>query len=176
MADRLVEKFEIDVKKKITKLSKGMLSMVTIIIALASKADITILDEPVAGLDVVAREYFYRLIIDEQLNTGRTFIVSTHIIEEAAGVFEEVIMLDKGRILLKENEQELLSHCVHISGREQDVDAATDGLKLYKVENIGRKKSATLLLNEGDEIKQGYDVTVQPISLQNLFVALCGEQ
>ncbi len=62
MADRLIKEFDLDVKKKVIKLSKGMLSMLTIVIALASKADFTFLDEPVAGLDVVMREYFYRTL------------------------------------------------------------------------------------------------------------------
>ena len=52
-------------KKKLGKLSKGMLSMVTIIVALCSKAPYTLLDEPVAGLDVVAREQFYKLLLEE---------------------------------------------------------------------------------------------------------------
>ncbi len=93
MAEQLINLFHLDVKKRISKISKGMMSMVTVIVALASKADITIMDEPVAGLDVVAREQFYRLILEEYTNTGRTFIISTHIIEEAADVFEEVIIL-----------------------------------------------------------------------------------
>ena len=57
-ADELMKRFGINTKQIVCKMSKGMLSMVTIIVALASKADITILDEPVAGLDVVAREDF----------------------------------------------------------------------------------------------------------------------
>ena len=104
MEQRLVAQFELNTKKKISKLSKGMLSMVTIIVALASKADITILDEPVAGLDVVARDDFYRLLLEEHEATGRTFIVSTHIIEEAANVFEQVIFLKDGEILFKARE------------------------------------------------------------------------
>ena len=80
MADSLVKKFDINIKQRISKLSKGMLSMVTIIIALASKSEFTILDEPVAGLDVVAREQFYKLLLDEYNETGRTFVISTHII------------------------------------------------------------------------------------------------
>ena len=59
MADSLIQFFHLDVKKRISKLSKGMTSMITIILALASKAEFTFLDEPVAGLDVVAREQFY---------------------------------------------------------------------------------------------------------------------
>lgn len=97
MADSLVKQFQLDPKKRINKLSKGMLSMVTIIVALASKADFTILDEPVAGLDVIAREKFYHLLLEEYENTDRTFVVSTHIIEEAADIFEEVIIVKEGK-------------------------------------------------------------------------------
>lgn len=100
-AEKLIKEFNLDVKKRISKLSKGMLSMVTIVVALASKAEFTFLDEPVAGLDVVARERFYELLVEEFAQTGRTFVVSTHIIEEAADVFEEVIIVDHGKTLLK---------------------------------------------------------------------------
>ena len=176
MEQRLVEQFDLNPKKKISKLSKGMLSMVTIIVALASKADITILDEPVAGLDVVAREDFYRLLLEEHEATGRTFIVSTHIIEEAANVFEEVIFLKDGEILLKEDTQELLDRTVHVSGLAEEVDAACAGLEIHHVEQMGRSKGVTVLLSGGEQIPAGYDVTIQPVSLQNLFVALCGRE
>ena len=176
MEQRLMAQFELNTKKKISKLSKGMLSMVTIIVALASKADITILDEPVAGLDVVARDDFYRLLLEEHEATGRTFIVSTHIIEEAANVFEEVIFLKDGEILLKENTQELLDRTVHVSGLAEDVDNACAGLEIHHVEQMGRSKGVTVLLAPGEQISEGYDVTVQPVSLQNLFVALCGRE
>ena len=176
MEKRLVAQFELNPKKKISKLSKGMLSMVTIVVALASKADITILDEPVAGLDVVARDDFYRLLIEEHEATGRTFIVSTHIIEEAANVFEEVIFLKDGEILLKEDTQELLDRAVHVSGLAEEVDAACAGLEIHHAEKIGRSKGVTVLLAPGQQIADGYDVTVQPVSLQNLFVALCGRE
>ena len=64
MAEELVELFHLDKKKKTLKLSKGMLSMLSIVLALASKAEFTFLDEPVSGLDVVAREQFYRLLLE----------------------------------------------------------------------------------------------------------------
>ena len=176
MEKRLVAQFELNTKKKISKLSKGMLSMVTIIVALASKADITILDEPVAGLDVVARDDFYRLLLEEHEATGRTFIVSTHIIEEAANVFEEVIFLKDGEILLKEDTQDLLDRAVHVSGLAEEVDRACEGLEIHHVEQMGRSKGVTVLLSGDQQIPAGYDVTVQPVSLQNLFVALCGRE
>ena len=175
MADQLVEDFHLDVKKRIGKLSKGMLSMVTIIVALASKAPFTFLDEPVAGLDVVAREKFYALLLDEYTETGRTFVISTHIIEEAADVFEEVIIVDKGKILLKENTQDLLDRCCHVSGHEDQVNQAVAGIECHQEEHLGRSKGVTVMLKSGQKISDTYDVHVQKLSLQKVFVALCGE-
>jgi len=176
-AAELVKEFGLDVKKKICKLSKGMMSMVTIIVALASKAEYTFLDEPVAGLDVVAREKFYRILLEEFAETGRTFIISTHIIEEAADVFEEVIMIDHGNLLLKQNTNDLVENVVHVSGKEEDVNAIVEGRKVYNTEKIGRSKGATIALNVGEELDtQGLDVSVQPMNLQQIFVAMCGKE
>ena len=176
MADRLVELFHLPVKKKLQKLSKGMLSMVTIIVAMASKAEFTILDEPVAGLDVVARDQFYKLLLEEYTATGRTFLISTHIIEEAADVLEEVVILHQGKVLKVADTQELVDSARYVSGKAEEVDAATAGLEIHHVESMGRSKGVTVLLREGQEIPSGYDVTVQPLSLQKIFVALCGEE
>ena len=176
MAGRLLELFGLEKKKKLGKLSKGMLSMVTILVAMASKAEFTFLDEPVAGLDVVAREQFYQLLLEEYTETGRTFVLSTHIIEEAADVMEEVIILDRGKILLKENTQELVDRARYVTGLADQVDGATAGLPCHHVENIGRSRAVTVLLPAGEDLNPGYDVTVQPVNLQKLFVALCGEE
>lgn len=176
LAKELVKTFDLDVKKRISKLSKGMLSMVTIIVALASKAEFTFLDEPVAGLDVVAREKFYSILLDEFTETGRTFVISTHIIEEAADIFEEVIIVDKGNILLKENTQEFLDRCFHVSGHEAEVDKVTEGMEVYHEEHLGRSKGVTVIGKPGHHISESKDVHVQKLSLQKVFVALCGEE
>lgn len=176
MAERLIKEFELDTKTRIHKLSKGMLSMVTIIVALASKAEFTFLDEPVAGLDVVMRETFYKILLEEFAESRRTFIISTHIIEEAADVFEEVIMLDKGKIILKEDTQMLLDRAYHVSGKAEDVDAVTHGKKTYHTEKLGRSKGVTVLLVQGESLKVNSEVSVQPVSLQQIFVAMCGKE
>ena len=173
-ADELMKRFGINTKQIVCKMSKGMLSMVTITIGLASKADITILDEPVAGLDVVAREDFYKELLEEQGRTGRTFIISTHIIEEAADLFEEVIIMKDGKVFLQEKTVDLLERAAHVTGLEEEVDRVTEGLEIYHEEKMGRSKGVTVLLKEGQTLPRSGEVTIQPISLQNLFVALCG--
>ncbi len=181
-AKRLIDEFGLDPKAKIYKLSKGMLSMVTIVLALASRAPLTILDEPVAGLDVVARERFYQLLLEDQMATGRSFVVSTHIIEEAAAVFEEVVLLDEGHIIEKCPTDELISQFCCVSGHEDAINALCQklGVAPLEAQALGRQKAVTLRVS-GERagqaaVEQGLDLDVSPLSLQKVFVALCGHE
>ena len=176
MEQRLMALFELDGKKKLGKLSKGMLSMVTIIVAMCSKAPYTLLDEPVAGLDVVAREQFYKLLLEEYAATGRTFVISTHIIEEAADVLEEVIIIHEGQVLRVEDTQALLERVRYVSGKADEVDAAVAGLEVHHPETLGRSKGVTVFLKPGQRVEETRDVSVQMVNLQKAFVALCGEE
>ena len=174
-ADRLLEEFQLDPKKKVCQLSKGQMSMVTILIALASRAELTILDEPAAGLDVVMRERFYQLLLEDFAQTGRTFVVSTHIIEEAASVFEQVIILDQGRIVENAPTDELVEQFRYLSGRDDVVDQACAGLEVLSVRQMGRRKTAAVRGSAAQlKAAQEADVDVSPMNLQNVFVALCG--
>ncbi|MDE6107388.1 MAG: ABC transporter ATP-binding protein [Oscillospiraceae bacterium] len=176
-AKRLMAEFKVEPKKKIHQLSKGQMSMVTILIALASRAPLTILDEPAAGLDVVARERFYQLLLEDYMETGRTFIVSTHIIEEAASVFEQVIILDEGRIIENCPTEELIAQFHGISGREDVVDEVTRGMEVLATQSLGKHKMATVRA-EGVKLAAAKeaDVDITPMSLQKVFVALCGHE
>ena len=150
--------------------------MVTIIVAMCAKTPYTFLDEPVAGLDVVAREQFYQLLLEEYTATGRTFVISTHIIEEAADVLEDVIILHEGKILVTGNTQAFVDSACHVSGRAEEVDAAVAGLETHYPETIGRSKGVTVFLKPGQSIDGSRDVSIQPVNLQRAFVALCGEE
>ena len=174
-AQKLLEEFGLNPKKKISQLSKGQMSMVTILIALASRAPVTILDEPASGLDVVMRERFYQLLLEDFAQTGRTFIVSTHIIEEAASVFENVIILDHGRILENCPTEELIDQFRYISGREDVVDQVCQGLEVLSAQQMGRHKTVAVR-GGGVKLQNALqaDVDVSPMNLQNVFVALCG--
>ena len=174
-AQRLLNEFKLNPKQKIAQMSKGQMSMVTILLALASRAPLTILDEPAAGLDVVMRERFYQLLLEDFAQTGRTFLVSTHIIEEAASVFENVIILDQGRILENCPTDELIDQFRYISGREDVVDAACQGMEVLSTHQMGRHKTAAVR-GSGVKLRQALqaDVDVSPMNLQNVFVALCG--
>ena len=83
-----------------------------------------------AGLDVVAREQFYSTLIEDYTETNRTFIISTHIIEEAATVFEDIIFMDNGRIIEMGNNEAFVAQFHYVSGKDADVAQACAGLKV----------------------------------------------
>ena len=177
-ANELLARFGLDKNQSINKLSKGMMSMVTIVVALASKAKFTFLDEPAAGLDVVARNDFYRLLIEEYTQSGRTFVISTHIIDEASDVFEEVIIVNNQKIALKENTAELLERAYHISGNKEDVDkmlTQNPDIEVLDTQNLGRSKGISILTAKNKCLTATEKLSVQPMTLQNLFVAICEE-
>ena len=175
-AQELITQFKLDPKKKISALSKGMASMLTIVLALASRAPITFMDEPVAGLDVVAREDFYRLLLDDYAETGRTFVISTHILEEASNVFEKVLIMKEGRLLEACDADELLAQFCAVTGRDDVVNEACAGLNILHTETLGRQKSCVVRVPAETMAAKGLDVDCTSLPLQKVFVALCGHE
>lgn len=94
----MMERFELDGKKKFRQLSLGMKTMVSTIICLASSREVILLDEPVLGFDAIMRVEFYELLKESVRKHPRIIIVSTHIIEEIARTIQKLIIIDKGNI------------------------------------------------------------------------------
>nr|WP_317401091.1 ABC transporter ATP-binding protein [uncultured Gemmiger sp.] len=176
-ADELLKKFELP-NKMINRLSRGQMSMVSITAALACRAPVTLLDEPTAGLDVVARERFYRILLEEYQRTGRTFVISTHIIEEAASVFEKVVILDEGKVVANQETEDLVNEFRYVSGPAAVLDAvlAECGITPLQTQVLGGHKMVAVRGEEAlfEELAARDGLTVEGMNLQNVFVALCG--
>lgn len=97
-AMEMMERFELNGKKKFNQLSLGMKTMVSTIICLASRKKVVLLDEPVLGFDAIMRAEFYELLTESYQKYPRIIIVSTHIIEEIVKAVHKLIIIDKGCI------------------------------------------------------------------------------
>ena len=168
-AEKLLKKFNIDRNKKVKQLSRGMVSAVFIIVGLASKSELTIFDEPTLGLDAAIRETFYNELINEAQDNERTFILSTHLIEEVHRLFEEVVIIDLGKLKTYQPLETLRQSGYYVSGKEADVKAAVEGLNVIEMQRLGSLAVCTVIGDKKDAIgKPG--IEVEPISLQKLFV------
>ena len=96
--DELVERFELTPDKKIRAYSHGNRQKVLLIAALATRAEVLLLDEPTTGLDPLMEQVF-RACVDEARDHGQTVVLSSHILSEVEAVCDRVAMLRAGRII-----------------------------------------------------------------------------
>lgn len=171
----LIKEFEVDLNKQYKNLSKGMQSIVSIIIGLASRAAITIYDEAYTGLDAVAREKFYRILLEDYSENPRTIIFSTHLIDEVSKLFENVIIIHKGKVILEEETDLLRTKAFYVNG---DSDKVSDVIKNKNVickEVMGNNINAAVLHNITKEEKmklENMGLEIKSIPLQKLFIHL----
>ena len=99
-ADRLLAEFRLEPNKKIFQLSKGQMSMVTILIALASRAPITILDEPAAGLDPGGRREILGGVKKYARESGTNVIIVSHSMEDMAMYCDDLVVMSSGKVLM----------------------------------------------------------------------------
>lgn len=176
--DFLVKEFRVDVKKKYKTLSRGNKTIVGVIIGLASKARITIFDEPSIGLDAAVREKFYSFLLQEYESSGRTFVLSTHLIDEASSLFENIIIMNKGEIAVNEEQAELLSGAHFLCGKEEVIKSIIKGQKVIHKEAFGGSTIIGVLGELSKEEREAFkenNVEVSTIPLQKLFIYLTDE-
>jgi ABC-2 type transport system ATP-binding protein len=176
-ADLLCQQFRLDQRKKYKALSRGYESVLRIVIGLAARADITIFDEPILGLDAAGRDQFYQVLIKDYSDNPRTFILSTHLIDESADIFEEVVILKEGRLLLFEPAEKLRQEACHLSGRKDILEKFVQEQQFTVIgrEGIGQLASFAIRgsLNASQrQLAAAAGLDLSPISLQKLFIYL----
>jgi ABC-2 type transport system ATP-binding protein len=118
--DVLVERFQLDVDKKVRALSKGNRQKVVLIAALASRADLLLLDEPTSGLDPLM-EVAFRESVHEAKERGQTVLLSSHILSEVEALCDRVGILREGRLV----DEGTLADLRHLSA--QTIEITFDG-------------------------------------------------
>ncbi|MBG9540263.1 ABC transporter [Bacillus thuringiensis] len=104
-AMNLIVKFKIPLEENVSILSKGTIGILQLILIFSRKVKLYVLDEPLGGIDLTCRKYILDLILNFHREDS-TILVSTHLIEEFESIFDEVIFLKDGNIVLHENVEE----------------------------------------------------------------------
>lgn len=178
-AQTLIRKFNLPLDKKVKSFSTGMQSALNVTIGLASRVPITIFDEAYLGMDAPTREIFYQELLEDQANHPRMMIISTHLVSEMDYLFEEILILHQGRMVLQDDYESLLTKGASITGEMSAVDDFIQGMKILSTQQLGPIKSAMVFeeLSENDKrTAQVKGLEVGSISLQDLFIHLTGEE
>ena len=172
-AEKLVDLFQLKRKHKVKNLSKGMYSALGIIIGLASHAPLTIFDEPYIGLDASYRSLFYDLLLESYQQHPRMIILSTHLIDEVSKLFEEIVILQNGQLMLHEKSDDLERKHLVLTGNAEEIDRVTKNRQvIYESTMLGQK----MVVLYGEEMTDVGTLKVSRASLQELFVYLTKEE
>ena len=173
LADELLEEFNLPFNRKVRRLSRGMRSALGIVIGLAARAEVTLFDEPYAGLDPVSLQLFYDRLLADYAEHPRTVLLSTHLIDEAAGLFERVVVIDRGRVVLNTAADDLRGAATSVSGPAIAVAEFTAGRPVWNRRRIASQESAVVAgtLNETDRARAvALHLRLEPLTLQEVVV------
>lgn len=105
-AYKLLRDLDLDISLKLNKMSKGMQEKVQLVLVMSRDADLYILDEPLGGVDPATRDYILDTILSN-FKDGASVIISTHLIADIERILDEVIFIEKGKIVLFEDADNL---------------------------------------------------------------------
>ena len=105
-AIKLLKDLDLDINSYLTKMSKGMQEKVHLVLVMSRRADLYILDEPLGGVDPATRDYILDTILSN-FSENASVIISTHLISDIERILDEVIFIDKGKIVLQSDTDKL---------------------------------------------------------------------
>lgn len=172
-AAEMMDRFELEGKKKFHHLSLGMKTMVSTIICLASNKDVILLDEPVLGFDALMRVEFYDMLTESFRKHPRIILVSTHIIEEIAKTIQKLILIDRGSVRFFDTLQAVETKAFCISGLQKDVETATKDRNVIGQDVVGGLVTSYIFDNPPEETGS---LEIRPLSLQEFFIQMVGHK
>ncbi|MDG3010969.1 ABC transporter ATP-binding protein [Rhodococcus sp. D2-41] len=177
LADSLLATYKLPMRRKVKKLSRGMQSALGITLGLASRAPLTIFDEPYLGLDAVARQMFYDQLLTDVAEHPRTVILSTHLIDEIGDLLDRVLVIDDGKLVLDEEAETLRGRAFVVTGPAAAAEDFADFRPVLHRERLGGFARITLdapLSDENRSRAHAAGLEIEPISLQQLVIHTTG--
>jgi len=167
----LADRFELNIDKKVRTLSTGYSSIFKLITALSTNAPYILLDEPILGLDANHRDLFYRIIIEKFSENPCTVIISTHLIEEAAGVIDHVVIIKDGKIIKDESRDDLMAKGYTATGAASAIDSFSADKNVLGTDSLGGLKTV-YISGALDRSTVPAGIEISKMDLQRLFIQL----
>ncbi|MTI96730.1 MAG: ABC transporter ATP-binding protein [Firmicutes bacterium] len=178
-AKELAGRFKLPLQKAINELSSGKQSALNATLGLASRSPVTIFDEVYLGMDAPTRDLFYKEVLEEQARHPRILILSTHLVSEMEYLFDHVLMLDRGQLIIDEPYDEVIDRGASVTGPAEAVDQFVQDLEQLNVRQLGGTKSVMIYDALSDNQRNNAEelgLELGPVALQELFIHLTREE
>jgi ABC-2 type transport system ATP-binding protein len=116
----MIDLFGLDPEKKVKHLSKGMLTKLSLLVAVSHEPELLLLDEPLSGLDPIAREEFLDGVLRTICDRGQTVLISSHMLDDVRRLSDTVAILNEGQLVVQGSVDELLSSTKRICATLRD--------------------------------------------------------
>lgn len=180
--ERLKDAFNIDVNKKIHRLSKGMQRQVSFWLSLSCMPDLLVLDEPLDGLDPVMRQKVKNLIIQDVAERQMTVLVSSHNLRELEDLCDHIGILHKGSLLLEKDLDDLKSdiHKIQVAFKEELAEDTLEGVNILYEEKRGSVKLFIVRGKKEDIVRrlnkqEPVILDILPLTLEEIFIYEMGD-
>lgn len=177
-AQHLINRFKLPLDKPIKQFSKGMQSAFNVTMGLASQTPITIFDEVYLGMDAPTREIFYQELLKAQEEHPRMIILSTHLVSEMDYLFDEIVMIHQGELVLHEDYETLIAKGASVTGEAGAVDEFIQSKRQLNSQQLGSTK-AVMVYGELSDMEKAraehLGLEIGHLSLQDLFIYLTEE-
>ncbi|MGB9919234.1 MAG: ABC transporter ATP-binding protein [Moorellales bacterium] len=173
LCEELLAKYEVPARKRIKELSKGTRAKLSLALALAHRPRLLVLDEPMSGLDPLARHDVLQEMLAFVQDEDRAVLFSTHILDDVERVADYVVILNRGKLLFCGEKDDLLADWKSVSFPADRLEELRPWLRVWRREGnrclavTDRFRDLAKRQREG-----GYQVETTPLSLDELLLAL----
>ncbi len=173
--DKLGEVFDLDRKRQMRKLSKGMQKQAAFWMMMALRPDVLVLDEPVDGLDPVMRRQIWSIVMADVAENETTVLVSSHNLRELEDVCDHVGIMNRGRIMIERSLSELQEGIVKMQLALPDGTELPEGLDILHTSSTGRLQTmilhgTTAELEERLAVCRPLFMDFVPLTLEEIFI------
>ena len=173
--EKCKEVFQIDEKRPLRRLSKGMQKQAAFWLTLSAMPDYLVLDEPVDGLDPVMRRQVWSLVLGDVAQRGTTVLVSSHNLRELEDVCDHVGILDHGKVLLERSLAQLQDNMVKLQVVFQDGGDVPEDLEVLHASHVGRIHTLIMRMSAEEAtnrlaVYKPMLVDAVPLTLEEIFI------
>ena len=175
----LLEEYNITLKKKMMELSQGQQAAVEASMGLATMSPVVLFDEVTNGMDAPSREKFYSQVLNAKNRENRVIVLSTHIVSEMDYLFDEVMVIHHGKVLVDEPVDEFLGRGYQVTGSADDIDKFIKDKKVVNTRTLGPTKAVSILGMPSEEDEEMFDsgrLSYSSMKLQDLFINMTEDQ
>ena len=165
-----VHRFQLPMDKKIKDFSTGMKAKLKVLVACTHNARLLILDEPTAGLDVIARDELLEILREYMETPGRSILISSHISTDLEGICDDIYMIDEGKILLHEETDKLMDQYGLLKVKADQYEALD---KAYILAHKKEEYGYSCLTNERQYYQENYpDITIEKGKIDDVIIMM----